>query len=458
VVSGRFLEHLQTAINIDNDFQYLKSGALLKTAPLPKNTGTHVKNFLLSNLLILFSAFSMAAHADPASSEIEALKQQLQEQAGRLARLETKPSAPAEAADTSIGGYGEIIYNRYTKDTSQSQADLRRFVLFFGHRFNDNWTFNSEVEWEHAVASKNDNGEVEIEQAYLNYQFSQALQLKAGLILMPFGILNLSHEPPVFYGVERNEVETRIIPSTWREGGVGLWGTTVSGLTWDVGVTTGFDLAKLDDASSPLAASHQELQNAKAHDVSFYGALGYKGASGLSAGLACFTGNSLQHNSDFRANPDPTSAPSFEGLAGRVTLTEAHARWQKNGFDLETLFSQGWIGDSAGMDKNITAFNTANGKSRPLVPESFYGWLVQAAYSIPVGREATLSPYAREEQYNTQAKMPAGFNSDPANRDFVTTFGVSYRPITQLAFKADYQAYRHNTGTNRFNLGMGYMF
>lgn len=134
--------------------------------------------------------------------------------------------AAGSGSDTTIGGYGEITYNGYLKDSSRNQADLKRLVLFFGHRFSDKLSFTSEVEVEHAVASSGDQGEVAIEQAYLDYAFNPALNLKAGLFLMPFGFLNRNHEPPVFYGVERNEVETRIIPSTWREGGIGLYGST----------------------------------------------------------------------------------------------------------------------------------------------------------------------------------------------------------------------------------------
>src|SRR5262249_6689784 len=176
--------------------------------------------------------------------------------------------------------YGEISYNGYVHDASRNQADLKRFVLFFGHRFSDRISFNSEVEVEHAVSSANDKGEVEIEQAYLNYAFQPSINLKAGLFLMPFGFLNRNHEPPIFYGVERNEFETRIIPSTWREGGVGIWGDTSFGLSYDVGVTTGFDVAKFDDPGFPLAAAHQELQLAKAASPSFYGSLEYKGIPG----------------------------------------------------------------------------------------------------------------------------------------------------------------------------------
>lgn len=419
------------------------------------------------------------AFADEAElkAQIDAFKKQLETQAGMLQKLQTQanaltdqqqkvaaaPAVAAQAAapatnaspDTTIGGYGEIAYNSYRKNNSRDQADLKRFVLFFGHRFNDQLSFNSEVEWEHAVTSASDKGESEIEQAYLNYQFAQGLNLKAGLFLMPFGFINQSHEPPVFYGVERNEVETRIIPSTWREGGLGLSGNTNYGLAWDVGITTGFDVSKLDDPSSPLHASHQELQFAKARDLAYYGALNYRGIPGFTVGAAVFTGNSFQGNADFRVD---NSQPDFSGIKGRVTLWDMHTRWQQNGWDLQALYAKGTIGDADKINATLQNFNAATAANRPYVPSEFYGWLVQGAYTIWDRGDMSVTPFARYEQFNTQSKMPAGFAADPKNADRVITVGLSFKPHPQVVFKADYQKYRDNSINDRFNLGLGYMF
>lgn len=369
--------------------------------------------------------------------------------------ITTNTTASSAPSDTNIGGYGEISYNNYRKDSSKTQADLKRFVLFFGHRFNEQWSFNSEVEVEHAIASADDAGEIEIEQAYLNYQLNPKINIKTGLFLMPFGFINENHEPPVFYGVERNEVETRIIPTTWREGGIGVNGNTDFGLDWNVGITTGFDVAKFDDASSPLHASHQELQLAKAHDLAYYGAVNYRGILGLTVGGALFTGNSMQANADFKAD---NSQPDFSGIKGRVTLGEVHARWQRDGLDLQALYAKGKISDASDIDNTLQTYNTINIDTRPFVPNEFYGWLVQGAYTVWQRDEMTLTPFLRYEKFNSQSKMPAGFAADPANADRVETIGVSFKPASQVVFKADYQKYLDNAENNRFNLGLGYMF
>lgn len=422
---------------------------------------------------ILTASPALANEAE-LKAEIEQLRQLLENQAAQIQKLQAKadvladeqkkiaaatPAASAQATnaspDTTIGGYGEIAYNNYRKDSSRNQADLKRFVLFFGHRFNDQLSFNSEVEWEHAVTSATDKGESEIEQAYLNYQLPNGVNLKTGLFLMPFGFLNQSHEPPVFYGVERNEVETRIIPSTWREGGVGLSGSTDLGLAWDAGITTGFDVAKFDDPSAPLHASHQELQFAKAHDLAYYGALNYRGIPGFTVGGALFTGNSIQGNADFKAD---NTQPDFSGIKGRVTLWDLHTRWQSKGWDLQALYAKGRIGDAGKIDSALQAFNVANATNRPYVPSEFYGWLTQGAYTVWQSGEMTLTPFVRYEKFDTQSDMPTGFAVDPANADHVLTAGLSFKPVTQVVFKADYQKFRDHPTNDRFNLGLGYMF
>lgn len=431
-------------------------------------------------LALLMAGFvSMPASADQAAlrQEMEVMRAQLKAMQTRLDAMAVQQEKGAESASatqsvtkatdsgapplatgspqTTIGGYGELTYNRYSRDSRRTQADLNRFVLFFGHAFDERLSFHSEVEWEHAVTSSSDRGESEIEQAYINYKLTPNVSLKTGLFLMPFGFINQYHEPPVYYGVLRNEVETRIIPSTWREGGVGLYGSTESGFAWDVGITTGFDFSKFDDPAAPLRAIHQELQLAKAANLASYAALNYRGVPGLTVGGAVFTGNSGHNNSTFRLD---NTQPNFAGVNGRVTLWDLHARWQKGGWDLQTVYARGSIGNADKIDRILRDYNNANATNRAYLPSEFYGWLAQAARTVWRRGDMTLTPFVRFEQYNTQSKMPEGFDASSANADRVATIGLSFRPHPQVVFKADYQKYLANTNNDRFNLGVGYMF
>ena len=193
-----------------------------------------------------------------------------------------------------------------THVAADTQFDLARAVFGIGYRFDDRTVFNSEYEVEHAVASAGDKGEFEVEQFYVDHQLTPWASIKGGLFLMPFGLLNEHHEPTNFYGVQRNFVETLIIPSTWREGGIALHGNTQIGLNWDAGVTTGLDLGGWeinpedpqyrtaleleDNGVAPMQATHQELSLANAHHLSQYLSLNYSGIPGLLAGAAVFTG------------------------------------------------------------------------------------------------------------------------------------------------------------------------
>ena len=177
---------------------------------------------------------------------------------------------------------------------------------------------------------------------------------------------------------------------------------------------------------------------------------------GLVVGTAGFTGKSVHRNADFRVN---NTNPDFAGINGRITLTDVHARWQHQGWDLQGLYAKGMIGDAVEINGAINTYNLANpGDERAFVPAEFYGWLVQLAYKIQVCEKATLTPFARYEEFDTQSKISAGLAADPANKDKVTTVGVSFHPHHMVAFKADYQSYADNSDNSRFNLGMGYMF
>ena len=137
---------------------------------------------------------------------------------------------------TSIGGYGELHYEGGSRDL----LDFHRFVLFVGHEFNNRIRFFSEIELEHAWSGEGRPGEVELEQAYLQIDLSDQHRLNAGVMLIPSGFLNEIHEPPTFYGVERNPVETAIIPTTWWEGGIGLSGNFgASGIAYNLMFTSG---------------------------------------------------------------------------------------------------------------------------------------------------------------------------------------------------------------------------
>ncbi len=357
------------------------------------------------------------------------------------------------SGQTSLFGYGEINYNSYRRDSSKNQADVRRAVLGITHQASDKTRIVSELEVEHAVSSATDNGEVEIEQLYVEHQLNDQVGLKGGLFLIPMGLINLNHEPTAFYGVERNFVETAIIPSTWREIGLSAFGVTDAGLRWDTGITTGFNLSKWnagEGMGSPLAAIHQEGQQAKSHDLSWYGALSWRGTPGLEVGGGVFTGKAGQNNKD--------AAPSRLSLLNnaRITLADVHARWTPGKWDLSALYTRGRINNTG--DYNLA---TALDGTDNAIPKTFYGWYTQAAYKLWEGGEYSLSPFGRYERFNTAAgyeSMPAGLEIASAKAERVVTVGANLRIGQNVVLKADVQRFAENKDMDRFNLGLGYLF
>ena len=354
---------------------------------------------------------------------------------------------PAGAPAATIFGYGEVNYESYPRNKSQTQADLARAVIGFGYRFDERTRFVSEFEWEHAVTSADDQGESEVEQFYVERSFTPQLAGRVGLFLIPSGLLNTAHEPTQYFGVTRNFVETSIIPTTWREGGIALTGVTNFDLTWDVGITTGFDLTKWDPTSdegkvSPLGSIHQELQLAKAANLSAYGALNWRGYPGLLLGASIFSGKAGQKQPDF---------PSQNAV---VTLGEAHARWTPGPFDLSALYARGHISDTAPYNQTIVGNPT-------LVPSDFYGWYVQGAWYAWQRSEYQLAPFARYERFNTgwrYATLAEGLTPTPLPTEGVTTVGASFYVTPNIVFKADYQWFRTDNTLDRFQLGLGLNF
>lgn len=385
------------------------------------------------------------AHAQSTEQKIEALQQEIDRLKTDVSRLRTE-AAPAREGVTSIFGYGEFNYNRFRDSERTSKADLRRFVIGFGHRFNDRLTFNSELEIEHAIASAEDSGEVEMEQAYLNYRFSDAVNVKGGLFLIPLGILNLTHEPPTYYGVERNEVETRIIPTTWRELGFGMHGALgSSGFGYDVGLTTGFNSGKLDDPNTGIRSGHQEGSQADAHDLSVYAALNYQ-RPGLLIGGGIFTGDTGQNGQ---------TATALRGVQARLRLWDLHAKYSVAGWDLQALYARGTLGDADRVNAVTSAAATPFA-----APRTMMGWYTQAAYHVYRRGDLDIAPFARLERIDIRQQEDAalGVFQDPNNLERIKTFGVNFYVHPQVVLKADLQRYETDRTKDRFNFGLGYMF
>lgn len=330
----------------------------------------------------------------------------------------------------SLGGYGEALYERRS-GSGNDELDFLRLVLYLGYRFDEHWVLNSEIEYEHA------GEEVGVEFATLDYLWREALNFRAGLLLIPMGFVNELHEPPTFLSARRSEVERRILPSTWRENGVGVFGDA-GPLSFRAYLVNGFDATGFTDAG--LRGGRQNGSEALAEDLALVGRVDWTATPGLLAGGSLYFGDAGQDQ------------PGL-GSTG-VAIGELHAEWRAEGLWLRGLVAMAEVDD-------VAELNAANGLAgADSVGEELAGHYLEAGYDLCslLGTSAphALSPYARYEAVDTQAEVPSGFAADPANDFDLVTLGLNWRPRSNLVFKLEYQD--HEQAEDGWNLAMGFSF
>lgn len=322
---------------------------------------------------------------------------------------------------TSLGGYGELHYNGGDKD----EVDFHRFVLFIGHEFNDYIRFFAEVELEHAVAGDGQEGEVELEQAFVEIDIAENHALTAGVQLIPVGILNEVHEPPTFYGVERNQVETQIIPTTWWEAAAGAHGQLGGGFSYNALLHSGLEV---DPATFDIRGGRQKVSEAPAEDGAVTGRLKWTGMPGVELSTT------LQYQSDITQGANEAEALLFE----------AHV-------DAEMAAGPGRIGFRA----LGAVWDIDNATAEALGADEQYGWYVEPSYRFPIWY-GDLGVFTRYAMWDERA----GDSIDSARSQ--VQVGANYWPHPDVVFKVDYQfddfEDSPSSEDDRVNLGFGYQF
>ena len=345
-----------------------------------------------------------------------------------------------------MGGYGEVHFTNATGPNTPGVVNLARFVVYLAHTFDDRLTFRSEVEIEDAkVEGGQPGGEVSVEQAFLDYRLGDWLTLRTGLLLAPVGIINETHEPPTFNGVDRPGFDNDVIPTTWREIGVGALGTIPggSGLAYRVYLVNGLR-AEGFSASEGIREGRQEGQLASFANPSFTGRLEWA-RPGLKIGGSFWYGGT--------ANQDATLGTGT--FAAPVTLISFDARYEVGALSLRGVFANINVGDAAAI----------NARYAIAVGSRIAGGYLEGAYDVlPLLAPAStqkLNVFARHERFDTHAGVPTGTTKDESLARRITTFGLTYKPTWNTVFKGDYQINRDAAGANAFevvSLGIGYQF
>ena len=330
-----------------------------------------------------------------------------------------------------IGGYGELHYNN---NDAGAEMDMHRFVLFFGHQFSDELSFVSELELEHSIAGDGQVGEIELEQAYVQWDYRPSQRLRMGMFLLPVGSLNETHEPNTFYGVERNNIERTIIPTTWWEAGLAFSGELAPGWGYDLAVHSGLNL-NTGSAASPTSASRrtslrsgrQKVGLANADSLAYTGRLSYSGMAGLQVSAA------MQHQTDITQGDDeqygigPISA----------NLLAADLNYQRGQLGFRALYAT-WL-----IDDEISRLNAG--------AERQTGWYVEPSYRLL----PYLGVFARYGTYDLTAGQ-----ASTSNQQRQVDICLNYWLHDNVVLKVDLQRQDNDRGAelDGFNVGLGYNF
>ena len=361
------------------------------------------------------------------------------------ALLQPLASSAQSASDASTGplsGYMDFHFNK--EEGQDGVVDFHRFVLLFNHSFTPRIRFVGELEIAHAfVEGLEDAGEIEIEQAYLDFLITRGFNLRAGMVLVPVGIINERHEPPVYNGVERPFVDTVIIPTTWFDAGAGVHGEIRHGFRYRAYVMAPLNSVEFS-AAEGIRNGSQKGSRASVRNVAFTGRLEYLGVRGLVVGASGWRGKSTF---------------ALPRLATTVSIGEMDARYRRKRLELRGQFARVGISDAANLNDAI-ALRTGVSPNVAEVLQGFYG---EGAYRIwDQGSPRDLVAFVRYENFDTQHRMPAGFLRLKEFDRNAWVFGVTYYPDPDVAVKVDYVRQRSPStiikAPNSVNIGLGWWF
>jgi hypothetical protein len=369
-------------------------------------------------------------------------------------------------ARTTIGGYGNAFYQRDFNEEAAT-INLERFVLFVGHKFSDKISFFSELEVEDAkVAGGEEGGEIALEQCYIRFNLNRNNYLVGGLFLPRIGILNENHLPTSFNGNERTLVETYIIPSTWRELGVGLFGSMEKfPVNYSLGIMNGLNSSGFEHGTV-IREGRYEGREASANNLAVTGSVQLKHKS-VTYQLSAYAGGSVGLN-----GRESDSLKLESGMFGTpVMLGEGSIQYKKNGLEVRLLGSLISIPDAA----------TINSAYSNNTPESAYGFYAEVGYDLLYKKSGESNnkqfiAFARYEKLDMNSKIPSNGVEDGKLDQSHIVIGINYLPISNVALKADVRLMKtgdenpfltnnpsptappYKTENTFLNLGIGFSF
>jgi len=396
--------------------------------------------------------------------EIENLKQQqIKEQNNRTEQEETisKLSRQVETVRQTevskrdhvfnkfhFGGYGEMHAN-INLDNDKDLFDLHRIVFYAGYDFSDWIKLNSEIEIEHGFVSDDSGGEVVIEQAAIDFMINDAINIRAGRILTPLGIINQKHEPPSFNGVERPSFAKYIIPSTWSSDGIGIFGSITPTISYEAYVVGGLDGSEFNAKDGIRKGRIKERPGL--HEPAVTARLD----------IHPFLEYLMQNNQLLRLGYSAYFGGLDNGNNGKNPGVDGDIRIYAADFEYTIQGLLDFRGETA-YEKINMARTIGNQTAKDI-----FGWYLETGWHFwPESfkqnklEKSDAVLFIRYDDYDTQYDMPTGVDRNPEGDRTDWTVGINFYPVPNFVAKMDYQIREDGTGADEslLNLGLGWQF
>ncbi len=355
---------------------------------------------------------------------------------------------------TVLSGYGNVNYTNNLTDKA-ANINLDRVVLFVGHKFSKKISFFSELEIEDAkIVGGSASGEISFEQAFLKFNINRSNYITAGLFIPRIGIINENHLPTTFSSNNRPFVEKYVIPATWRELGVGYYGSSqrIAGLNYSCALVNGLNSPSFESGTG-IREGRFEGRDANANSIAVTGALLHY-FKNFRTQISAYYGGSLGIS---RTSADTLGLNT--GLFGTpVGLYEANVQYSGKHLFFKALGCFVTIRDAAKL-------NAAYGTN---TPEQYVGGYFEAGYKHTTKGAKIWQGYARYEYMDLNLKLPTNGVLDPSLTRRYLVAGINFQPVAGVIVKFDYTLMMSNSTPisntpvmkqkNFINLGLGYSF
>jgi len=372
--------------------------------------------------------------------------------------LNTVESMLKKDGNLMLGGYGEVHYNQplHADQRDPGTLDVHRIVMFLGYNFSSKTQFVSEIEFEHA-------NEIWVEQAFLQHRINKYFNLRAGLLLIPMGIINEYHEPPTFNGVERPVIDNRIAPTTWREIGAGFAGTwlplSIRYQGYVVNGVNGYDSKGVLNGTNGIRSGRQKGSNAYMSSPNYTAKVEYFGVKNLNIGISGYFGNSQSRLYNKLHRDSVNMVARADSSIVFISMAGADFRYEVRGVELRGQFYYTSFSNSEAYNQ----FTSVNGIANDL-GSSMVGYYIEAGYNIFRHFDnirTGLVPFIRYEGHNTHHTVNSSMEANKMYDNTVITTGLTYRLNRGAVIKTDLQFFKSAADikfSRVFNAGVGVMF